>query len=85
MSIGPWQIIIIVIFVMLFFVGPKRLPGFGKSLGEAIRGFKKGISEDNNKDEDKSIDVTNSSKEHIDSGKSEAKANNKQTEKNTES
>ncbi len=85
MSIGPWQIIIIVIFVMLFFVGPKRLPGFGKSLGEAIRGFKKGISEDTNKDEDNSIDVTNSSNETLEPGQAQSKAKTKTTEKQTDS
>jgi sec-independent protein translocase protein TatA len=46
MSIGPWQIILIVVLVLIFF-GPSRIPGLGKSVGEAIRGFKKGLdSED---------------------------------------
>ena len=49
---GPsfWQILIVVIIV-LFIFGPKRIPGLGKSLGEAIRGFRKGIKEDD-KDDD---------------------------------
>lgn len=44
---GPsfWQILILVV-VVLFVFGPKRIPGLGKSLGEAIRGFRKGIKED---------------------------------------
>ena len=44
---GPsfWQILIVVVIV-LFIFGPKRIPGLGKSLGEAIRGFRKGISGD---------------------------------------
>ena len=44
---GPsfWQILILVVIV-LFIFGPKRIPGLGKSLGEAIKGFRKGISED---------------------------------------
>jgi sec-independent protein translocase protein TatA len=37
--------------VLLVFFGPSRLPGLGKSMGEAIRGFKKGIQGDE-------IDVT---------------------------
>lgn len=45
MSIGPWQLILILALALIFF-GPGRLPGLGKSLGEAIRGFKKGITED---------------------------------------
>lgn len=50
MSIGPWQIVIVVALLLLLF-GPSRLPNLGKSIGQAIRGFKKGISEDE-------IDVT---------------------------
>jgi sec-independent protein translocase protein TatA len=51
-GISFWQILIVVGLILLIF-GPSRLPGLGKSIGEAIRGFKKGISEDE-------IDVTNS-------------------------
>jgi sec-independent protein translocase protein TatA len=35
--------ILIVLVIVLVFFGPKRLPGLGKSIGEAIRGFKSGI------------------------------------------
>ena len=35
--------LILLVVVVLIFFGPGRLPGLGKSLGEAIRGFKKGI------------------------------------------
>jgi len=45
MSPSIWQILIVAAIVLLLF-GPKRIPGLGRSLGEAIRGFKKGISED---------------------------------------
>lgn len=54
MGIGPWHLLALVIIVLVFF-GPSRLPGLGKSVGEAIRGFKKGL-------EDDEIDVTDSSK-----------------------
>ena len=49
---GPsiWQILIVVV-VVLFIFGPKRIPGLGKSLGEAIRGFRKGIKDDNKEKE----------------------------------
>ena len=63
MSIGPWQIIIVVVLVLLLF-GPKRIPSLGKSLGEAIRGFKKGISSD-----DTSVDVTDSAKKELEKDK----------------
>ena len=40
--------ILIVLVIVLVFFGPSRLPGLGKSLGEAIRGFKQGITPDDN-------------------------------------
>ena len=52
MGVSIWQVLVVVGIALLIF-GPKRLPGLGKSIGEAIRGFKKGISEDE-------IDVTDS-------------------------
>lgn len=39
----PELMIVLVIALVLF--GPSKLPSLGKSLGEAIRGFKKGIEE----------------------------------------
>lgn len=37
--------IILLLVIVLIFFGPSRLPGLGKSLGEAIRGFKKGMED----------------------------------------
>lgn len=42
MGLGFWEIMAIVIVAVIFF-GPSRLPGLGRSVGEAIRGFKKGM------------------------------------------
>jgi sec-independent protein translocase protein TatA len=42
-SLTHWLIILVII---LIFVGPSKLPGLGKGLGEAIRGFKKGLNTD---------------------------------------
>ena len=50
MGLSPTHLILIVILV-LFVFGPKRLPGLGKGIGEAIKGFKKGLQGDE-------IDVT---------------------------
>lgn len=55
MSPSLWQILIVVGIFVVLFMGPRRLPGIGKSLGEAIRGFKKGLTDDE-------IDVTDSAK-----------------------
>lgn len=54
MSPSLWQLLIVGGIVIILF-GSKRLPGLGKSLGESIKNFKKGISEDE-------IDVTDSVK-----------------------
>ena len=40
-----WQILIVVLIV-LFVFGPKKIPSLGQSLGEAIRKFRKGLKED---------------------------------------
>jgi len=36
--------LLLILAVMLLMFGPKKLPELGKGLGEAIRGFKEGIS-----------------------------------------
>lgn len=55
-GLGPMEIGVVLVLGLLLF-GPKRLPGLGKSLGEAIKGFKKGINDENDE-----IDVTDSVK-----------------------
>jgi sec-independent protein translocase protein TatA len=54
MNLGPIEMLLIVGIVLLLF-GPSRLPSLGKSIGEAIRSFKKGLNTDE-------IDVTDESK-----------------------
>jgi sec-independent protein translocase protein TatA len=43
-NLGVPEILLILAVALLFF-GPSRLPSLGKSIGEAIRGFKKGVNE----------------------------------------
>ncbi len=50
--------LILVLVIVLVFFGPSRLPSLGKSLGEAIRGFKKGLDGDE-------IDVTGQRRESL--------------------
>ena len=50
MNLGVPEIILILVVALLFF-GPSRLPSLGKSVGEAIRGFKKGLSGNNSEEE----------------------------------
>ena len=49
-QMGPWQIAIIVMAILLLF-GGKRIPELMKGLGSGIKEFKKGL-----KDEDEQTD-----------------------------
>ena len=42
-SIGPMELIVVLI-IALVVVGPRRLPGVGRSVGKGIREFKEGIA-----------------------------------------
>jgi sec-independent protein translocase protein TatA len=42
--IGPWEIGIVLVIVLLIF-GPRKLPELGSSLGKSIRGFRKGMKD----------------------------------------
>ena len=44
----PAHLLVIFIIAVVVF-GPKKLPELGKGLGEAIRGFKKALNEDDKK------------------------------------
>ncbi len=45
MNLG-WTEILLIAGVALLLFGPSKLPNLGRSMGEAIRGFKKGLNED---------------------------------------
>jgi sec-independent protein translocase protein TatA len=55
-SIGPTELIIVLVIVLLIF-GPKRLPGLGKQLGTGMREFKDSISGKGGSSEDDDDDV----------------------------
>lgn len=62
MSIGPWQIILIVLLIVLLF-GAGKIPRLAGDVAKGIKTFKKGMSEDdkeaeNTADSPKEIDVT---------------------------
>ncbi len=48
MAIGPWQIVLIALVIVVLF-GAGRLGDIGKGLGEGIRNFKKGIADEDGK------------------------------------
>jgi len=50
MRLGFGEILVILALALLFF-GPSKLPQLGSSLGQAIRGFKRGLNEVDNEPE----------------------------------
>tara|TARA_B100001013_G_C24440837_1_gene375600 strand:- start:33 stop:194 length:162 start_codon:yes stop_codon:yes gene_type:complete len=52
MSFGGWELIIILVIILLLF-GTKRVRSIGKDLGEALKGFKKAVKDDEGQDKDK--------------------------------
>jgi len=54
--IGPWQIVLIVLVVLLLF-GGKKIPELMRGLGKGVREFKEGINpEENEKKDDSSVE-----------------------------
>jgi len=48
-SIGPTELILILLIVVIIF-GARKLPELGKSIGEGIKNFKKSVSEGKGED-----------------------------------
>lgn len=55
MGISIWQLLIILAIVLVLF-GAKRLRNVGSDLGGAIKGFKKAMSEEENKQQAEKIE-----------------------------
>ncbi len=51
-GLGMQELVVILLIVLVIF-GASRLPQLGEGLGKAIKGFKKGISGDDNSASDK--------------------------------
>lgn len=71
------HLLILGIIVIIFVLGPAKLPQLGRGLGDAIRGFKKGMAGE----DDDEIDVTDSAKEKLSPGDREDVLRKKQTKK----
>ncbi len=54
-NLGAPELIIIALVILLLF-GATRLPKLGKSMGQSIKGFKQGLNDDSD-DEDDIVDV----------------------------
>ena len=63
--IGPWEIAIVLVLILLIF-GPRKLPELGSSLGKSIRGFKKGMKD--GQEEGAAVVETHETAEQKDSG-----------------
>ena len=50
--LGPMELVLILLIVFFLF-GAKRLPEMGKGIGEGIKNFKKSIKGDDNSDKEK--------------------------------
>lgn len=50
---NPTVDVIVVLVIALLILGPKRLPGLGKGLGQGMREFKDGITGNSKADEEK--------------------------------
>ncbi len=50
-GIGPMELVIVLV-IALIVLGPKKLPDFGRSLGNGLREFKDSISGDSKRDDD---------------------------------
>ncbi len=50
--IGPWQVGIIIVVILLMF-GGKKIPELMKGMGQGINEFKKGLNEGDEKDKEK--------------------------------
>lgn len=72
-NIGPMQLLIIFLIVLLIF-GTKKLRNVGGDLGSAIRDFRKGMSNDDDQKDgrDEASEKSTSSESGDDSGKSKS-------------
>jgi len=65
-GIGVWQLLILLAIIVVLF-GTKRLRNMGSDLGAALRGFRKGISEDEEEprlEADPPAETTQADKQH---------------------
>jgi sec-independent protein translocase protein TatA len=58
---NPTTDLIVVLVIVLLFLGPKRLPGLGKSIGQGMREFKDGITGDSKDEDDQKPALTQAS------------------------
>lgn len=78
--ISPWQLLIILVIVVLLF-GTKKLRNMGTDLGGAIRGFKKSMSEEEDKPKESDAEPELLEEQKSEQAKTETHAEEKPREK----
>lgn len=78
-SFGIWHWVIVLVIVLIVF-GPGRLPGLGRSVGKAIRGFK----DEMNTTDVEATPVQNSRNEQLSSTSRESNASAQEKSKSTD-
>jgi sec-independent protein translocase protein TatA len=54
-NLGPWEIVVILL-VLVFMFGTKKLPGLGTAIGEGLNNFKKALREPLKEDDPKLVE-----------------------------
>ena len=54
--VGPWQIVLIILVVLLLF-GGRKIPELMRGLGQGMKEFKKATKEDSKSEEDKQEEI----------------------------
>ena len=73
MRLGMGEILVVLALAMLFF-GPSKLPALGASLGEAIRGFKRGLVSEDPEPEKPALEAGSGRRSHSSAWPSPSKA-----------
>jgi sec-independent protein translocase protein TatA len=55
LAIGPWQVVLVAVVILLLF-GGKKIPELMKGLGSGIKEFKKGVKEEEEEDSGEASD-----------------------------
>lgn len=76
---GMWELLVILVIVLLIF-GPKRIKGLGADLGNAIKGFRKAVTDD---EAAASQNATDNTQEKVVEGETHSSAEGVQSETNS--
>ena len=64
-NMGIWQLLIVAVIIVLLF-GTKKLRNLGGDLGSAVKGFKNAMTDNKDKDKDKTSETSETSENLVD-------------------